>query len=138
MAKVGGAVVEKPTFTTGIGENNNCNFGVAENGELHSLLEKTVLALRERDLAVALIWYASDSNFLSSHGGTVIDVAQRCLGGDSTCLDGPQRRGGEADGRWLGSKGGRKYGAGDDTVRGEAKEVLNEGEDKARNSSREK
>ncbi len=48
-------------------ENDECNLTIAENGELDSLLDKTVLAFGEGSMPAALIVDASNLDFLAAH-----------------------------------------------------------------------
>lgn len=63
------AVFMESGMTTDRRENDNGNFGVAKNGELHGFLQEAVLAFREGDGAVALFCNALDENLFAAHGG---------------------------------------------------------------------
>ena len=48
-------------------ENDERDFTVAQDGQLHGLLHQTILALGEGDLAIALICDAGDFDLLPPH-----------------------------------------------------------------------
>lgn len=67
VAEIVAAVIVQANLAADGGEDDDGNFGIAQDGEFHCLFQETILPFSEGDLAVAFLRNALDTDLLATH-----------------------------------------------------------------------